>query len=481
VIVLKFGGTSVADIAAVGRAASIVRSRLGRAPVVVVSALGGATNALLAAAHAAARDDRAAASESVRALRERHLAMVDALAGRELAVVGSARVAAIDGARDTAGDAANDAARDARREVDRMCDTLLGLTEALAVLGHVTPRSLDTIASYGELLSARVVTAAFRAAGIPAELVDPRQVVVTDDRFTRAAPLPEMTAGAACRVLRPLVEAGRVPVLGGYIGATADGVTTTLGRGGSDLSAALIGAALDAEAIEIWTDVDGMLTVDPKVDACAHTIEHIRFDEAAELATFGARVLHPSTIAPAMLKGIPVYVLNSFRPDAKGTRITANAPVLPVRAIAGRDGVTVVKVRSSAMLMAHGFLRTLFEVFDRHSTPVDVVATSEVSVSLTVGAQAPVEAIAADLARLGEVTVERGRAVIAVVGAGLGGDSAVMARALGALAGIRVHMISVSASEINLTLVVDAEHLRAAMSALHTAFFGGLAPDAVAA
>jgi aspartate kinase len=456
-IVLKFGGTSVADLMAIDRAVSIVFSRLSCAPVVVVSALAGTTNALLKAAHDAARGDRAAAREALAVLRDRHLAIMELLVQRD------------------------PMADEAGCNVDRMCDALMGLVDALAILGHVTPRSLDAVAAYGELLSSRVVAAAMRAAGIDAEPVDARQLVITNDCFTRAVPLPDAIADAAGDVLRPLVETGRVPVLGGYIGSTADGVTTTLGRGGSDLSAALIGAALDAEAIEIWTDVDGMLTVDPKIDPCARTIDHIRFDEAAELAAFGARVLHPATIAPAMRRGIPVRVLNSLRPEAKGTRITATAPVLPVRAIAGRDDVTVIKVRSSAMLMAHGFLRALFDVFERHGTSVDVVATSEVSVSVTVDALAPVESIAADLAHLGEVMVERERAVIAVVGAGLGGDSAIMARALEALAGVRVHMISVSASEINLTLVVDAEHLRLAMSALHATFFGGLPPGAAAA
>ena len=456
-IVLKFGGTSVADLAAIDRAVSIVRSRLARGPVVVVSALAGTTNVLLKAAHDAARGDRETARGALAALRDRHLAIIEALVRR-------------DPTADEAGWA-----------VEHMCGTLAGLTEALAILGHVTPRSLDAVAAYGELLSARVVTAALRVAGIHAEPVDARKIIMTDDRFTRAMPLPDAIADAAGDTLRPPVEAGRVPVLGGFIGATVDGVTTTLGRGGSDLSAALIGAALDAEAIEIWTDVDGMLTVDPKIDPCARTIDHIRFDEAAELAAFGARVLHPATIAPAMRKGIPVRVLNSFRPQARGTRISAAAPVLPVRAIAGRDNVTVIKVHSSAMLMAHGFLRTLFAVFERHGTSVDVVATSEVSVSVTVDALAPVESIAADLASLGEVTVERERAVIAVVGAGLGGDSTIMARALDALAGVRVYMISVSASEINLTFVVDAERLRPAMSALHATFFGGLPPGAAAA
>jgi aspartate kinase len=456
-IVLKFGGTSVADLAAIDRAVSIVRSRLSRAPVVVVSALAGTTNALLKAAHDAARGDRAAAREALAALRDRHLAIMEVLVCRDVT------------------------ADEAGWEVDRMCDALVGLVEALAILGHVTPRSLDAVAAYGELLSSRVVAAAMRAAGIDAVPVDARKVVITDQHFTRAVPLSEAIADAAGRMLRPLVEAGRVPVLGGYIGSTADGVTTTLGRGGSDLSAALVGAALDADTIEIWTDVDGMLTVDPKIDPCARTIDHIRFDEAAELASFGARVLHPATIAPAMRKGIPVRVLNSFRPEARGTRITATAPVFPVRAIAGRDDVTVIKVRSSAMLMAHGFLRAFFDVFERHGTSGDVVATSEVSVSVTVDGMAPVGPIAADLEHLGDVSVERGRAVIAVVGAGLGGDSTIMARALDALGGVRVHMISVSASEINLTIVVDAEYLRDAMSALHAAFFGGLPPGVAAA
>jgi aspartate kinase len=457
VIVLKFGGTSVADLAAIDRAASITRSRLGRAPIVVVSALGGTTNALLNAARDAARGDRDSARAALAKMRVRHLDIIEALVRRDLM------------------------AFDTGWEVDRACGELAGLLEALATLGHAAPRSLDAVAAHGELLAARVVTAAFRAAGIAAELVDARKVIITDDRFTRATPLPDAIAGAVRENLLPLVESGRVPVLGGYIGATADGVTTTLGRGGSDLSASLVGAAIGAEAIEIWTDVDGMLTVDPKIDSCARTIDHIRFDEAAELAAFGARVLHPATIAPAMRRGIPVCILNSFRPEAAGTRITASAPVLPVRAIAGKDGVTVIKVHSSAMLMAQGFLRALFDVFARHGTSVDVVATSEVSVSVTVDALAPVEAIAADLASLGEVTVERERAIIAVVGAGLSGDGAIMARALDALSGVQVHMISVSASEINFTIVVDADRLRAAMGALHGAFFGSASERVVAA
>lgn len=449
-IVLKFGGTSVADAPAIDRAASITRSRLPRRPIVVVSALAGVTNTLLRAAHDATLGDRAAVKEALSSVRERHMAVVEELAGRD------------------------PTASDTGREVERTYTALVGFTEALAVLGHATPRSLDTMAAYGEQLSALLAVAAFRGRGLPAVLVDARLIVVTDDHFTQATPIPHAIANAAARVLSPLVEGGQIPVLGGYVGATTDGATTTLGRGGSDFSASLIGAALDAEAIEIWTDVDGMLTADPRIEPCARPIDHIRFDEAAELAAFGARVLHPATIAPAVRKGIPVCILNSFRPEVAGTRITAGAPMHPVRAIAGRDNVTVIKVRTSEMLMAHGFLRTLFEVFERRETSVDVVATSEVTVSVTVDDPAPIDAITADLAPLGEVTVERERAVVAVVGAGLGGDSTTMARALGALAGIRVHMVAVGATEINLTLVVGAEHFRPAIRRLHAAFFADL-------
>jgi aspartate kinase len=262
-----------------------------------------------------------------------------------------------------------------------------------------------------------------------------------------------------------------MPVVGGFIGRSPAGVTTTIGRGGGDFSAALLGAALGAEAIEIWTDVDGMLTADPRVVSRARLIEEIRFDEAAELATFGAKVLHPSTIAPAVQRGIPVFIFNSRRPDGRGTRITADAPRRAVSAIAGKGNVTVIKVNSSRMLLAPGFLRTLFEVFERHHTSVDVVATSEVSVSVTVDDPSRLDALLVDLRALGDVSIERQRAVVALVGAGLGGDSTTMARALGALHGMRVHMISLSATEINLTIIIDGDRLGDAMRALHAEFF----------
>lgn len=446
-IVAKFGGTSVGDAAAIERAAEIIRERIPRQPLVVVSALGGATNALIALAEQAASGQLILAIRGVEALRERHMQVAAELLG---------------GAPD---------ATEVLGELAATFDELAALAEALSVLGHATPRSIDAIASKGELLSSTLIVAAFRRRGIPAEFVDPGSVMITGDQFGKAEPRTDRIAERAGLVIRPLFTAGSVPVLGGFVGATEHGITTTLGRGGSDYSASLLGAALGAEAIEIWTDVDGMLTADPRVVPGALVIERIRFDEASELASFGAKVLHPSTIAPAVRLGIPVSILNSRQPNGHGTLIAFDAPRRAVTAIAGKEGVTVVRVRSPRMLLAHGFLARIFEIFDRHRTSVDVVATSEVSVSLTIDDARNLESLVVDLSQLGDVSVERNRGIVALVGAGLAADSEAMARALGALKGTRVHMLSLSASGINLTMLVDADQVPAAMRQLHEAFF----------
>jgi aspartate kinase len=452
VIVAKFGGTSVADADAIARTAAIVRGRLDRRPVVVVSAMAGVTNSLLALAEQAVAGQLLPAIQGVEALRTRHFVETERLLGE------------------------GDAAGELCAEMSVMFDELANLVGALSVLGHLTPRSLDTIAATGELLSSEMVVAGYRHLGLPAVLVDARRVMITDETFTHAAPQVDALAAAAREYVLPLVRDGQIPVLGGFVGATASGVTTTLGRGGSDYTAALLGAALSAEAIEIWTDVDGMLTADPRVVAGARLIEQIRFEEASELATFGAKVLHPMTIAPAVRQGIPVYIYNSMRPEGVGTRITFEAPRRPVSAIAGTRGTIVVKVRSSRMLLHHGFLRTIFEIFERHRTSVDVVATSEVSVSLTVDQAERLDAVLIDLAALGDVSVERSRGIIAIVGAGLTDDSESMSIALGALRGIKIHMLSLSATGINLTVIVDADQVAPAMRQLHAAFFPVEAP-----
>jgi aspartate kinase len=357
-------------------------------------------------------------------------------------------------------------------ELSAMFDELAALAEALKTLGDLTPRSLDTIAALGEQLSSVLVVAAFRRRGLPAEHVDAREVMITDAQFTRAEPQTEAIAEASQRVVMPLLRAGKIPVMGGFIGAAqGSGITTTLGRGGSDYSASLLGAALQAEAIEIWTDVDGMLTADPRVVSNARLIERIGFDEASELASFGAKVLHPNTIAPAVMRGIPVWVLNSSRPEGTGTLITFDAPRRSVSAIAGKSGVTLIKVRSPRMLLTEGFMRTLFGVFEQHRTSVDVVATSEVSVSVTIDDASRLETLVVDLRGLGDVSIERDRGIVSVVGSGLSDGGAAMSRAIGAVGDIRVHMLSLSASGINLTIVVDGEQVSPAMGRLHDAFF----------
>jgi len=448
VIVVKFGGTSVGDAEAIERTAAIVKGRLDRQPAVVVSALGGATNSLLAIGEQSAKGHLIGALRGVETLRDRHFQQCEKLLG-------------------TSAEAAEVA-----EEMSATFDELASLAEALSVLGHATPRSFDAIAAFGEQLSSHLVASFFKLKGIPAEHIDARDVFITDDNFMGAEPQTEAIAEASRELVLPLIQTGRVPVMGGFIGRTAQGVTTTLGRGGSDYTASLLGAALHADAIEIWTDVDGMLTADPRVVKGSKLIDQIRFDEASELASFGAKVLHPNTIAPAVRLGIPVFIYNSRNPRGTGTRITFDAPRRAVSAIAGKGGITLVKVGAAKMLFAKGFLRKVFEIFERNGVSVDVVATSEVSVSVTVDDPSNLDSLVVDLATLGDVAVERDRAIVAVVGAAISEDSAAMGRAIGALDGIVVHMMSLSATGINLTIIVDGDQLNPAMERLHNAFFG---------
>jgi aspartate kinase len=449
VIVVKFGGTSVGDAEAIERTAAIVKGRLDRQPAVVVSALGGATNSLLAIGEQSAKGHLIGALRGVETLRDRHFQQCEKLLG-------------------TSPEAAEVA-----EEMSATFDELASLAEALSVLGHATPRSFDAIAAFGEQLSSHLVASFFKLKGLPAEHVDARDVFITDDNFMGAEPQTDAIAESSRELVLPLIQNGKVPVMGGFIGRTAQGITTTLGRGGSDYTASLLGAALHADAIEIWTDVDGMLTADPRVVKGSKLIDQIRFDEASELASFGAKVLHPNTIAPAVRLGIPVFIYNSRNPTGTGTRITFDAPRRAVSAIAGKSGITLVKVGAAKMLFAKGFLRKVFEIFERNGVSVDVVATSEVSVSVTVDDPSGLDSLVVDLATLGDVAVERDRAIVAVVGAAISEDSGAMGRAIGALDGIKVHMMSLSATGINLTIIVDGDQLNPAMERLHHAFFGG--------
>jgi aspartate kinase len=449
---MKFGGSSVADAAAIGRVVSIVaeeRTR-GRAPVVVVSALGGVTDRLLALAEAARTGaSRQEVEDGIAALRRRH---VD-----EAARLG----ADVDGALLPA--------------LDRHFGDLRSALQEVEQRRAADPALLDAIAASGELLASRMVTAALTARDLPATWVDGRDLIVTDARHTCAVPLMDETGAAVVAALEPLLSAGRIPVFGGFVGRTLEGATTTLGRGGSDYSASLAGAALHAEEIQIWTDVDGMLTADPRIVDDAEVVPHLSFAEAAELAYFGAKVLHPSTIFPAVSRNIPVRILNSHRPQAKGTLITADPPPAqsdrPFAALACKRGITILDITSTRMLMAHGFLRRVFEAFEVHETAVDVVTTSEVSVSVTIDDNRRGADIVASLLEIAEVTVEEHMAILTVVGDRLTTNSALAARIVGALTGFPLRMVSQAASRRNVTIVLPEASLAPAMRHLHLVLF----------
>ncbi len=444
---MKFGGTSVGSAERIKGVAEIVRDRLPRQPVVVVSAFSRVTDALIRGARLAESGGSGHIAVSAE-LRDRHQATV----------------------RDLIQDAATRTRLLAY--VDGTLSELQTLYTGVHALSELTPRSLDAISAMGERLSFEIVAAALAERGVPAQAIEARGIILTDESFSRAQPqIDEITARVAS--LRTIVEKGSVPVLGGFIGSTAKGVTTTLGRGGSDWTASLLGGALAVEEIQIWTDVDGMMTVDPRLVPSARVIPEVSFDEAAELAYFGAKVLHPATIKPAIERGIPVVILNTMNPGASGTRITANpaATLGEPRAIAAKQGITLLTIAQPRMLMAHGFLARVFAVFERHRTSVDLIATSEVSVSLTVDDVASLPAIRADLAALGDVDVRQQMAIVSVVGRGFTRRAGLAARIFSALADVNVVMISFGASDVNVSFVVTEADAERAVKSLHRSFF----------
>jgi aspartate kinase len=450
--VMKFGGTSVADPDAIQRLISIVATERAsstppRVAVVVVSALAGVTDALVGVAQLAERGDSDRATATLRALEERHLAVAAAVTSRSRARV--------------------------LEEVSAEFRELTGLVRGLAMLREVSQRSHDAVLAEGELVSSRIIAAALADHGLPSTWIDARAILTTDDDHGAAVPDMAETCTRAQAHMAPELAAGKMVVVAGFIGATADGVTSTLGRGGSDYSAAIFGACLDVDEIQIWTDVDGMLTADPRLVPEPRVVPQLSFAEASELAYFGAKVLHPSTILPAVSKNIPVRILNSRRPGKAGTRITAEpAPNGgAVTAIACKRGVTVIDITSTRMLMAHGFLRRLFEVFERFRTAVDVVTTSEVSVSVTVDDTRRLDAILDGLGSFAEASCEREMAIVCAVGRNLGADPMLFGRAVAALAGIPLRLVSQAASRRNITFVVPDSDAPQAMVRLHRAFF----------
>ena len=444
---MKFGGTSVEDSAAFRNVAAIIKAAAAARPVIVVSAIGGFTNALLLSVEKAIAGESREATNSLDKDFDRHLSISKDLLGKE----SQAAFASIIG--------------DARGKIRQ-------LHKIIAAHPVTSPPLQDEIVAYGEQLSSHLLTAVLRENGLDAIQADARRCIRTDEIYGSAAPLPA-TAEVARAELMPILQAAKIPVLGGFIGSTERGVTTTLGRGGSDYSAAIIGAALGAREIQIWTDVSGVLTADPRIVPQARTIPVLSYQEAAELAYFGAKVLHPKTIQPAIDKSIPVRVCNSRAPKQTSTLIVSESEAAPqtVKAIAHKNGITTVQITSARMLGAYGFLRRLFEVFDQHRTAVDVVTTSEVSVSLSIDDASNLRNLLPDLEQLGTVEVEERRTIISIIGEGLRNTPGIAARVFSVISDINVAMISVGASSVNLTFMVDEAHAADAIVRLHEVCF----------
>jgi len=450
-IVSKFGGTSVESAEAMARCLNIVGQNAARQPLVVLSACAGVTNTLVGLARIAREGEIPQVEEGLLRLRERHLAIA-----RELL--------------------RTPVYEPISRSIEASFQSLRTFLHAIAVMQELTGRAQDYVVSFGEHWSTTIFAAALRERGTNALLTDSRALLVTDNRFTAAVPLMEKSRERLRESIPPLIADGGVPVTQGFIGATEEGVTTTIGRGGSDFSAAVFSALLEAEELQIWTDVDGILTADPSIVPTAMNIPEMTFDEASELAYFGARVLHPNTILPAVERNIPVRVLNSRRPDHPGTvirrTITLHRPSV-LQSIAYKEGVSLLTIRSNRTMIAPAFISHVFAVFGTHHTVIDTIVSSETGITLTVRDHERKDDIVAALEKVGSAAWHPGRAVVTVVGEGLKESVAARSQVFATLAetGVNVELVSFGGSEIGITFVIGESDIAATVRALHQKFF----------
>lgn len=452
-IVMKFGGTSVEDANAIRNITEIVKKEISRKPIIVVSACAGITNQLLQTAMLASQGKKEEALNNVVAIESRHKKIVKDL---------------FDG----------DTQKFLNKHFSQIAEELTALVNGVAVLGELTPRSLDTFAVYGELMSSFIIHHYFESQKIKSFWVDARSFMKTDEHFTKASVNIESTEQHLKDIVLPKVDNGYVVMTQGFIGSSSNGITTTIGRGGSDYSAALIGALLNAGEIQIWTDVDGILTSDPTVVKDAKKIKVMSFNEAAELAYFGARVLHPETILPAVKKNIPVRVLNSKNPVSTGTTIVAKPKIdkrCVVKSIAYKEGITLINIVSTRMFLAHGFLENIFDVFHKYETVVHTVATSEVSVTATIDNVKNLSSIVRELKHFATVTVSEKKAIVCIVGDNLRNSPGLAVKMLAPISDININMISQGASEINLSFVVDEADVDDVVIKLHRELFANAA------
>jgi aspartate kinase len=441
-LVMKFGGSSVADAERILRVADIVKAQLERKPVLVLSAMGDTTDHLLEAAEEALSRGKV----SIKKIQDLHIKTIRDLGLRS-------------GVQD---------------EIAPLFKELESLLEGISLIRELTGRTKDYLVSFGERFSVRIAAAHFKAHRIKAQAVDAWDAgFVSDSNFTQAELLREswdLIPGA----LLPLVDKGVLPVITGFIAKDQNGNITTLGRGGSDLSATIIAAACGAEEAQVWKDVDGILSADPRIVKKARPVESLTYDEAAELAYFGAQVLHPRAMQPCQKTGTPVLVKNTFNPATPGTRVVAalNKKTSPVRVITSKKNVTLVDVVSTRMLGQYGFLEEVFSAFARHCISVDMVATSEVSISLTLDAAHDLDGLKKDLGRIAAVEIKTGKAIVTIIG-DVRRSSEILARTFRncQLLGVTVQMVSQGASKVNISFIVNDTEAAEVVGALHADFF----------
>jgi aspartate kinase len=451
-IVMKFGGTSVGSAAAIRRVSQIIQSRLERKPVIIVSAVAKTTDDLVSLFKAASQQDQEIIDVLITRIIQRHHELID-----ELQLNDDTELQAV-----------------VERAESHLRDTCAAMVES----NSGSRQYSDAIVSTGEYLSSNILAAYLRSQDITSEMTDARDMLTTDSQFGKAVPDVDASLSVVRETLIPKTGDGVVPVIQGFIGSDREGRTTTLGRGGSDYSATLFGRMLDADAVEIWTDVDGVMTADPTLVTDVKRIRKMTFQEAAELAYFGARVLHPATLLPAIEQGIPVFVLNSMRPDDSGTEIIPSLAGKRrmdalVKSIAYKEGLTVITIKSTRMLMAYGFMAKIFEVFNRYKTAVDLVSTSEVSVSMTVDSVNHIEDIQREISQFAEVEVQYKKATVCVVGENIRRNKGMAADIFDQIRDVEIHLISQGASEINISFVISESDIEDVVKNLHKKFFAG--------
>jgi len=459
-LTMKFGGTSVGSAEAIGRAAEIVQSYSTEWDhvAVVVSAMNGVTDILIGAAEGAARGNLENYQQVVASLRTRHHQTIEAL------IPGEGQRAEL------------------LRTVDSTIDEFASLCHGVSILGEVTPRAMDTISSMGERINARVVAAALCQIGIESEAVDATRLIVTDNTFRNAVPLMEETQAQINTHLKPMIEKGILPVITGFMGATKDGLTTTLGRGGSDYSAAIIAVCLDSDQVWTWTDVDGVMTADPKLIPDAQIIPLLSYAEVSELAYFGAKVLHPRTIRPVVERNIPLWVKNTFNPTCPGSEIVRDAENTPgtVKAVTTIRGMSIVTVEGTGMMGVPGIAaRTFSAVASRGASVLMIIqASSEQSICFVIPTgdvpdvlQALEEQLALELARrdIERVWALNGVNIVTAVGAGMRHTPGVAARIFSALAEDDINIIAIAqgSSDCSISLVLKAEDELKAIRQIH--------------